>query len=330
MKNLKKDLVNYLTVNSKTDEVSYTELYNMFPFDGNNLSTKQKSDRVRSIWKRLRRSLHKPSSPAGKVYKTKQPKILMFDLETSPLLAYVWRIWKQDINPTNGQLAISENMILSWSAKWLYEEEVMNDWMLSEEIIREDDSRVCESLWKLINEADVIVAHNANGFDVKLMNGRFLKNGLHPPSHYQVIDTLGHVRKKFRLVSTKLDYVAQFLGMGSKNSTSFGLWINCMKGDEDAMKEMVEYCDQDVRLLEAVYLKIRPWIMPHPNFNVIVDSEDTMNCPTCGSTKHKKQGFYTTYANKYQQHKCNSCHSTFRSRKAIKFDKTNLTIATPN
>ena len=118
--------------------------------------------------------------------------------------------------------------------------------------------------------------------------------------------------------------------MGRKLPTTFDLWARCMRGEQKAMTEMVTYCDQDVILLENIYLTMRPWIMPHPNFNLMVESSDTVNCPTCGSTEHKKQGFYTTYANKYYQRQCKVCSSTFRERKAVKLDKTNLTIATPN
>ena len=47
----------------------------------------------------------------------KIPKILIFDLETAPMSAYVWGRWNQNINL---EATISEWFILCWSAKWLY------------------------------------------------------------------------------------------------------------------------------------------------------------------------------------------------------------------
>lgn len=316
MKSIKQQLKTYLINNGRSEKL--VDIYNKFPYQGHNLTNKQKGDRVRSVWRKLKRNDFK-----------KNPRVLVFDLETSPLRAYVWSIWKQNVNPTNGHLR-SQKMILSWSAKWLYGDNVMNDALTPDEILSEDDSRITKSLWKLIDEADVLIAHNGIGYDVKTFNTRCLLHDLPPTSHYQVIDTLLHARKRFKLESNKLDYLGQILGFGKKLPTSFSLWDRCMQGDEEAMKYMVKYCDQDVILLEAIYLKMRPWIKPHPNFNLIIGQMEDKACPSCGSKDVKDNGVYRTYANVYQAHKCGCCSSTFRSRKAVKLDKTNLTIATPN
>jgi len=87
----------------------------------------------------------------------RMPKILLFDLETAPMRAYVWSRWKQDITLDK---TITESFIICWSAKWLYSNEVMSDTLEKDEILRGDDERICKSLWKLINEADVVIAHN--------------------------------------------------------------------------------------------------------------------------------------------------------------------------
>ena len=100
----------------------------------------------------------------AKEFTRKIPKILIFDLETAPMSAYVWGRWNQNINL---EATISEWFMLCWSAKWLYSNEVMSRRLTSEEAINEDDSRIVKDLWKLINEADIIVAHNAKQADVK-------------------------------------------------------------------------------------------------------------------------------------------------------------------
>lgn len=55
MKNLKEQLVDYLVKNGKKENVSYRKLYDTFPFDGSNLTNKQKGDRVRSVWKKVKK-----------------------------------------------------------------------------------------------------------------------------------------------------------------------------------------------------------------------------------------------------------------------------------
>lgn len=140
--NLKQQLINYLKSEGKTD--SWINIYNLFPFKGNHLTSKQKSDTVRKLYKRKVQS-YQTTLPT-KSY----PKILIFDIETAPLKSYVWRIWKENINPLNGQLQ-SEWFMLTWSAKWLLEHGVMSDALTPEEIVKEDDSRITKSMYDLFN-----------------------------------------------------------------------------------------------------------------------------------------------------------------------------------
>jgi len=73
----------------------------------------------------------------------------------------------------------------------------MSDIVTSKEVVNEDDERIVNSLWKLFDEADIIIAHNGGNFDIPNMNTRFIVNKLPPPSAYQMIDTLKVARKGF-------------------------------------------------------------------------------------------------------------------------------------
>lgn len=85
------------------------------------------------------------------------PNILILDIETSPLKAYVWRLWKQDIYLDQ---LISDWFCISWAAKWLNHPETMSDVLTPDEIKNEDDSRIMKGLWNLLNDADIVIAHN--------------------------------------------------------------------------------------------------------------------------------------------------------------------------
>jgi len=254
-------------------------------------------------------------------------KILILDIETAPMDAWVWNMWKQNIYA--GQL-ISDWYMLTWSVKWLGEEEVDSDRLTSEEAIMQDDSRLLRNLWGYLEEADVVVAHNGDKFDVPRIKTRFLANGLNPPSFYKQLDTLKVAKKEFDFPHNSLDAIANFLGLEGKLPTDMKLWIAARTGDIDALSEMEEYNIQDVRVLEDVYLRLRPWIKSHPNLDLYVDSSEP-TCPHCGSKNiNVVPGKYVyTQAVKYQMLRCSDCRAIARSKKGIKFEYKKQVSAIP-
>lgn len=255
-------------------------------------------------------------------------RILVFDIETAPFKSFVWSFWKQNVGQNQ---VISDWFCLTWAAKWLFEEEVMSDKLTEDEVLNEDDERIVRSFWKLLDEADIVIAHNANGFDIPKLNTKFLQYGLHPPSPYEVIDTLLHLRKKFKFGSNRLNYVNAVLGLDVKQDTGgFELWSTCMEGNVASLEKMEKYNVQDVKILEDLYLKMRSWIQPHPNIGLHVD-EDIKACPSCGHHHLEPCGTYNTYANSYAALRCTNCGSISRERRnnVSKQKKQNLVISTP-
>lgn len=241
------------------------------------------------------------------------PKILIFDIETHPIAAYTWTKWKANINDS---FIIHDWGILCWSAKWLFEDKILNDSLTKKELKTLDDKRISKSIWKLIDEADVLIAHNGVKFDIKRVNTKFLEYGLGRPSPYQVIDTLKHARKRFSITSNRLDYIANnFFGVEGKFDSS-GLWMEVMKNrDIKALKAMQDYCDQDIRVLEEVYLKMRGWIHPHPSV-ALLSMNMNNGCPACGSEeKELCTTDYNTYVNSYTAYRCKGCGHIYRERK---------------
>ncbi len=239
-------------------------------------------------------------------------KILVLDIETAPLKAYAWGKWQQNIG--QDQL-ISDWFCLAISAKWLFEEEVMGFKLNKGELLREDDRRIVTKMHSLLNQADIVIAHNGRKFDIKKLNARFIYHDLTPPSPYQVIDTLLHARKQFAFTSNRLDDLGALLGVGRKIDTGgFKLWARVMSGDMSAMDEMSKYCGGDVSLLEEVYFQLRPWIKPHPNLGLFI-GDNLERCPSCGSNDLKPEGYYYTYINQYNAFQCSNCGAWSRSRK---------------
>lgn len=244
---------------------------------------------------------------------TKIPAILLIDVETLPLQVYTWHTSKQRIN--HGQI-IEDFCLVSWSAKWLFEAEMMSDVLTPKEAVRRDDKRICQSLWKLLERADIVCGHNLIKFDNRKINARFLLNDINPPSPYQFIDTLREAQKAFGFSSHRLDYLGQIFVEKQKIKTDFELWVKCCNGDEKSLQEMVTYNEEDVRLLEDVYVKIRPYIKSHPNLALYAET-DEMICPNCGANHLIECGVYTTMLNQFESLRCDCCGAVSRKRVTI-------------
>lgn len=253
-------------------------------------------------------------NPMGKPFITNiNTKILILDIETAPLLAFVWGIWEQNIQY---QAIQSDWFILTWSAKWLFEDKVYSAKLTPKEATKQDDKRIMLSIWNMLNEADIVITHNGDKFDIKKLNTRFLVHGMNPPLPYISIDTLKHNKKQFAHSSNKLDYINASLGVPRKmEHEGFPMWVKCYKGDPKALKTMEDYNVQDVRILEDLYLRIRQWIKPHPNLALHITDEKVEHCPTCTSDnlKMEKKQYYTKTAG-YGLFRCNDCGAVGRQR----------------
>lgn len=237
------------------------------------------------------------------------PRILLFDIETLPMQVFVWGLYKQRIPHTN---IVQDWVVVSWAAKWLFEPKIKSEVLAPDEAVKKYDKRILKGMWELFEEADIVIAHNAQRFDIRKLNARWLVNKINPPSAYQVIDTLKQTQRHFGTSSHKLDYLGQLLANKAKIETNFELWKKCSNGDPESLKYMVEYNREDVSLLEEVYLEIRPWIKSHPNLGLYVDINEPV-CPNCGSTELNWGGYYYTTVSKFSSFRC-ECGAIGRCR----------------
>lgn len=232
------------------------------------------------------------------------------DIENTPLLGYTFGLWETNVLKT-----IEDWYMLCFSYKWLDEKKThvlaLPDFRGYEKN-KKDDKKLVEALWKLFDEADIIIAHNGQAFDIKKANVRFAYHKMKPPSAYQVIDTKLVAKKYFKFDSNKLTELGRFLGLGVKEETGgIDLWFDCMAGEKKAWAKMTSYNIQDVVLLEKIYLELRPWMTNHPNIALMDGQCDC--CPNCGGHRLIKKGFVYTRTNTYQGYKCLDCHARPKS-----------------
>lgn len=247
-------------------------------------------------------------------------RTLLIDLETFPHLAAVWGMFKENI-PLDR--LIESGYTACWSAKWLGEDDIYFD-----SVHRNDASQMVRNAHDLLDEADAVIHYNGRKFDIPTLNKEFLNYGLAPPSPYKQIDLLETARKQFRFASNKLDYVAQFLGVGQKTKhRGYDLWKGCMDGDEECWKEMEEYNCQDVVLLEKLYHRLLPWIARHPNVGLYNLEKDQLGCVNCGSHKLQRRGYAHTQVGIYPRYQCTDCGTWNRGRLLEKqFDRSGVLV----
>lgn len=232
----------------------------------------------------------------------KRPRILLFDIETSPSTGMYFERWREGNILTTTQ----DWYMLCFAYKWLGEKQVQAVSPKHFNVKKPDDWEVIEKLWLLFNEADYVIAHNGDQFDVKKAHARFAIHGLPPPSPFISIDTKKIAKKYFAFESNKLDELGRQLGLGRKEKTGgFDLWLECMQGNKAAWERMIKYNKKDVILLEQVYLKLRGWHSSHPNISFLSRKQGA--CPNCQSEKYKRDGLRYTRGGASVRYECLDC-----------------------
>ena len=247
------------------------------------------------------------------------PKVLVFDIETAPMLSYVWGLWDQNV-----ALNQIENdwYVLSWAAKWLNDPPAKMMYADQRNATTvENDKVILKQIWHLLNKADIVVTQNGKKFDVKKLNARFLLHGFKPPASYRHIDTCEISKKHFAFTSNKLEYLSKTFNKKYKKITKHGkydgfeLWRACLKGDIKAWEEMKKYNIYDVLSTEEIARKLIPWDNTI-NFNVYNKSDDKLLC-SCGAKDFSKYGYSFSNAGKYQRFKCRKCGAEMKGTKNL-------------
>ena len=233
------------------------------------------------------------------------PQILFCDIETSPILAYVWGLRDQNIALNQ----IKEDWsVLSWAAKWKGGREIFYQDVRNEKNLR-NDKKILKGIHSLLDMADVVVWHYGKNFDRKKLNARFIIQNMKPPSSYRQLDTKEISSREFGFTSNKLEYISDKSGNKKSQHKKFPgmeLWTECMNGNLEAFKEMEKYNKQDIVALEQSYNWLQAWDTKPINFNVF-DGETITNKCNCGSSNFARWGWRYTNQGKFQRYKCQDC-----------------------
>lgn len=236
--------------------------------------------------------MSKHSKPTG-------PRILAYDIERVPALAYTWGLYDQRIGINQ---VVLPGETVSWAARWVGDPKSK---VVFRSTFHHGKERMLSDLWDLWDQADALMGWNSTGFDRKHVQTEFLLAGLNPPTPSKEIDLMRAVKRQFKFLSNKLDWVSGELGVGKKIAhEGFGLWSKVMAGDERAWTRFQRYNEQDVHLLLDLYAKLLPWLPSNLNANLY----GADGCPRCGqSGTLQSRGTRRTTVATYPRYWCAAC-----------------------
>jgi hypothetical protein len=236
-------------------------------------------------------------------------KVLVLDVETSPLLVYVWNLKDQYVGLNQ---MVSDWHIMAWSAKWLGESSSSIQYYDQRNLKVGNDLPILRPLWKLLNEADIVLTQNGKAFDAKKINARFMLHGMQPPSPYKHLDTYLIAKNAASFTSHSLEYLSErfctkYKKLSHSNFPGLSLWVECLKGNLKAWDEMKKYNIHDVLATEEFYNKIKAWAPESAPKPFHSDKVSTL-CEVCGQKGHMiRRGVAVKIKVRYQRWQCQTC-----------------------
>jgi hypothetical protein len=236
-------------------------------------------------------------------------KRLFLDIETCPNVGFFWSAgYRVDISYSQ---ILEERRIITAAWKWEGKNKIYD--------LRWDKNRQDEKLTKdlvgVMNEADEIVAHYGDGFDLPWVRTRAMAHGIVVPI-WKSVDTKAWAARYFYLNSNKLDYLAQYLGVGTKIRTEYDLWKDATKGSDRVSKaavdKMCRYNRHDTWLLEPVFDKLSLYC-PLASHAGVMDGNARFSCPKCGKEETVRYCKPTVTRTGIVRHEmlCKSCPKYF-------------------
>ncbi len=249
----------------------------------------------------------------------KNPKILFFDIETSPLQAWIWRPGKQVVR--HGQLVENHDKynIICITYCW-------NDGKpakaFSWDYNTQDSSKMIAAFDKLVLRADVLIGKNSDSFDVKHINTQRMLAGLpgFPEWASYTDDLQKQMKKHFYLPSYTLDYFSHMLGLGGKIKMEMDDWIHIVNKTprlgRACFNKMIKYGKKDTEDTRAIWNHCVKHFTP--KFKA-VQTKSGIACISCGSDNMRVKVVRNSGDSKHQLFHCME-HDGYGGRVYIKQD----------
>lgn len=234
-----------------------------------------------------------------------ETKILIFDIERMKGSATI-EFW--DLGDYKNRRIHADNVVqwprticVAWT--WLGSDEVdfAAEWQ------RGGKEKMLQTIWKQLDEADIVVGHNIVGFDLPKLNTEFRDIGLTPPRPYKVIDTLKETRKHFGDESKTLDALNTRIGISAKTDRyDVEIARAAVEGDKVAQATLRAYNEGDIVASTDLLLSLLPWMRIGVHINMWGDGE-THTCAHCNSEDIVRSGETQANIYRYELYTCKNC-----------------------
>lgn len=175
-----------------------------------------------------------------------------------------------------------------------------------------DDSGVLREFEKVYLQADVVVFHFGEYFDLPFIQTRRLIHGMKPLPVVTAVDTWRIAKKRLKFGSNRLERILDVLKCPYKKTpVALSIWAKARVGDRNALKYIIEHCYKDVKILEWVYNKIKSVWDRHPRVMPITNAP---NCPVCGGVG-KSEGIRANSVHTYRRMVCKKCGFNWKAEK---------------
>lgn len=116
-----------------------------------------------------------------------------------------------------------------------------------------DDHQMVVDLRDYIQSFHISCGWYSKGFDFQLLNTRLAKYGEQPIQSRLHLDGIWFFRgwRGLKPMSSKLKHVSKFFGFEEKPDLHPDVWLNARGGQKEAMDEVVERCEADVRITRS-------------------------------------------------------------------------------
>lgn len=252
--------------------------------------------------------------------KNKEPRIMWYDLETSPLKAWIWSLGKQVVR--HDQLDSKHNNFDVICVTYCFNDGKPAK-VLGWGYEQQNSKKMIKEFIKIAKTADIIIGKNNVRFDDRRVNTLAFIHGLEGISEIigKTDDLEKQMRKFFTFPTTRLDYISDILGLGGKIKMKFDDWINIVEKDKKnglkAYNKMLKYGLKDVEDTRAIWNKMSKYFKPKINMSVF--NSDHV-CTNCGSKNIKANGTRIQGRTVYQQFFCND-HGGYAGRKTLGSNK---------
>lgn len=228
--------------------------------------------------------------------KTSDPKVLVYDIETTPVLAWIWRCGEQYVRHPQLHEDYNQTKIICITYRWMHQKKAK---ALVYDIKKQCDKKILVEFSKLVGKADVVLGKNSARFDDKHINFRLFQNKLDPiPDWSKKCDDLERwMRRTFNMQSFALDYFAKLTTGAGKNDMCMQDWIDIvLHKDRKKLKKMVDYGLKDADDTAELIERVQPYVKPKYN---MAQHYGDIRCTNCGSKNIHKNGIRAGRQNYY-------------------------------